>query len=120
MSIIDTRNTAPFGAITLYRAGSLLTDAAAAVSVLFDRRRTELTRLSPAELEDIGLSIADLPASHKGLFGGLFGRVAGSVRAWNARRRTINELGRLNDAQLDDIGLTRWHVEELRAGRVTY
>ena len=37
MSYIDARKTAPFGAIALYRAGSLLTDAAAAVSVLFER-----------------------------------------------------------------------------------
>ncbi len=51
---------------------------------------------------------------------GLFDHVARTVRAWNARRRTINELDRLNEAQLDDIGLTRWHVEELRTGRVTY
>lgn len=116
MSYIDTRNRAPFGAITLYRAGSLLTDAAAAVSVLFAPRRTELASLSPAELEDIGLSVADLPERRKGLFG----HVADTVRAWNARRRTISALGRLSDTQLDDIGLTRWDVEELRAGRVTY
>ena len=116
MSYIDSRNKAPFGAITLYRAGSLLTDAAAAVSALFDRPRSSLTRLSPAELEDIGLSVADLPAPPKGLLG----HVADVVRAWKIRRRTIDALGRLSDAQLDDIGLTRWDVEELRAGRISY
>ena len=113
MSYIDRRQTAPFGAITLYRIGSAVTDAAAAVSGLFGRRPTHLVRHSPTELEDIGLSVADLPAPGKGLFG----HIAETVRAWNARRRTLSVLGRLSDAQLDDIGLTRWHVEELRAGR---
>jgi uncharacterized protein YjiS (DUF1127 family) len=116
MSYIDTRNTAPFGAITLYRAGSLLTDAAAAVSVLFQPARSPLRALSPAELEDIGLSVADLAPARKGAFA----QLADTFRAWNARRRTVTALGRLSDAQLDDIGLTRWDVEELRAGRVTY
>ena len=68
MSYIDNRNTAPFGAITIYRAGSLLSGAAAAVSGLFDRRGTRLHALSPAELEDIGLSVADLAPARKGLF----------------------------------------------------
>jgi uncharacterized protein YjiS (DUF1127 family) len=117
MSYVDgPRNGAPFGAITLYRAGSLLTDAAAAVYAYFGRPRTELARLTPADLEDIGLSVADLPPPGKGLFG----HVAETVRAWNARRRTVDALGRLNDSQLDDIGLTRWDVEELRAGRLIY
>ncbi len=116
MSYVDNRHAAPFGAITLYRAGSLLTDAATAVPMLFARRGHGLAALTPAELEDIGLSVADLPAPGKGLFG----HVRDAVRGWNARRRTIGALGRLSDAQLDDIGLTHWDVEELRAGRVTY
>jgi uncharacterized protein YjiS (DUF1127 family) len=116
MSSIGTRNTAPFGAITLYRAGSLLTDAAAAISMLFQPARSPLRALSPAELEDIGLSVADLAPARKGVFA----RAADTFGAWNARRRTVSALGRLSDAQLDDIGLTRWHVEELRAGRVTF
>lgn len=113
MSYVDNRHAAPFGAITLYRAGSLLTDAAAAVSVLFERPRNGLQALTPAELEDIGLSVADFATPRKGVID----HVADSVRAWNARRRTVGSLGRLSDAQLDDIGLTRWDVEELRAGR---
>jgi uncharacterized protein YjiS (DUF1127 family) len=116
MSYIDTRKTAPFGAITLYRAGSLLTDAAAAFSALFERPSNRLRALSPAELEDIGLSVADLAPARKGAFA----QLTDTFRAWNARRRTVNALGRLSDAQLSDIGLTRWDVEELRAGRVTY
>lgn len=116
MSYIETRKTAPFGAITLYRAGSLLTDAAAAVSVMFQPARSRLRALSPAELEDIGLSVTDLAPQRKGMLAHL----ADAYRSWRARRRTLQALGRLSDAQLDDIGLTRWHVEELRAGRVTY
>jgi uncharacterized protein YjiS (DUF1127 family) len=115
MSYIDSRHTAPFGAITLYLIGSALTDAAAAASGLFGRRATHLVALSPAELEDIGLSVADLPERES-----FFSHVADTVRAWNSRRRTISALSRLSDAQLDDIGLTRWDVEELRAGRLTY
>jgi uncharacterized protein YjiS (DUF1127 family) len=114
MSYMEPRHTAPFGAITLYRAGSALVDAFA----IFGRRRaTPLDRFSPAELEDLGLSIADLPRE---LRPGLLDQFVGRVRAWNARRRTLAELSRLNDAQLDDIGLTRWHVQELGAGRVTF
>jgi uncharacterized protein YjiS (DUF1127 family) len=113
MSYIDSRHIAPFGAITLYRAGSLLTDGAAALSVLFRRRRSSLGALSPAELEDIGLSVADLPEQT-----GLSAHLWDALRTWHARRRTVMALERLSDAQLDDIGLTRWQVDELRAGRV--
>jgi uncharacterized protein YjiS (DUF1127 family) len=117
MSYIDaSRNTAPFGAITLYRAGSLLADASAAVAVLVQPARGRLRALSPAELEDIGLSIADLSPARRGVFA----QLVDIFRAWNARRRTVDALGRLSEAQLDDIGLTRWDVEELRAGRVTF
>lgn len=117
MSYMETRRIAPFGAITLYRAGSALTDALDTVSGAFGRRRTAITELSPAELEDIGLSIADLPVENRTIS---FGGIAAFFRTWNARRHTIAELSRLSEAQLDDIGLTRWNVEELRAGRVSF
>jgi uncharacterized protein YjiS (DUF1127 family) len=114
MSYMEPRAAAPFGAITLYRAGSALSDA---IELLTGgRRATPLARLSPAEMEDLGLSIADLPSGRSDIVG----RIAAVYRAWNARRRTIAELSRLSDAQLDDIGLTRWHVEELRAGRPSF
>lgn len=38
--------------------------------------------------------------------------VAGSLRAWNETRRTLNALRALSPAQLDDIGLSRADVEE--------
>ncbi len=115
MSYMEPRRTAPFGAITIYRVGSTLTDAFDAV---FGRRQaTPLGRFTPSELEDLGLSVADLPGERRG---GLIDQMVGVVRAWNARRHTLAELGRLSDAQLDDIGLTRFDVEELRAGRVSF
>lgn len=114
MSRMEIRTAAPFGAITLYRAGTALNDA---IELLTGGRRTRpLARLSPAEMEDLGLSIADLPSGR----GDLVGHIVASLRAWSARRQTIAELGRLSDAQLDDIGLSRWHVEELRAGRPSF
>lgn len=115
MSYMEPRRTAPFGAITIYRAGSALTDAFD--TVFGARRGTPLGRFSPAELEDLGLSVADLPDERRT---GMLDGIVGIFRAWNARRRTIAELSRLNDAQLDDIGLTRWDVAELSAGRARF
>ncbi len=115
MSYMEPRRTAPFGAITIYRASSALTGAFDAI--FGARRATPLDRFSPSELEDLGLSIADLPREFRP---GLLEQAVGLFGAWNARRRTISELSRLNDAQLDDIGLTRWDVAELSAGRVTF
>lgn len=114
MAYMESRHTAPFGAITLYRAGSALTSLGVALSRLIEPRRPALSRLSPAELEDIGLSVTDLTGRRRGLLGDL----AETFRAWSARRQTVAALSRLSDAQLEDIGLTRWHVEELRAGRI--
>jgi uncharacterized protein YjiS (DUF1127 family) len=114
MAYVDNGRPAPFGSITIYRATSALTDAAARVQRWFRRQDRELSRLSPAELEDIGLSVADVATSHDRFFG----HIADTLRAARARRRTVNALGRLSDAQLNDIGLTRFDVEELRAGRI--
>jgi uncharacterized protein YjiS (DUF1127 family) len=114
MAYMDSGRPAPFGSIAIYRATSVASDAAARVERWFGRRDSELSRLTPAELEDIGLSVADIAAPRRGFFDYL----ADSLRAWQARRVTLNALGRLTDAQLDDIGLTRFHVEELRAGRI--
>lgn len=49
---------------------------------------------------------------------GLAARVAGLLQAWRhwqAERRTVAELGQLNEATLRDIGVTR---ADLRAGLV--
>jgi uncharacterized protein YjiS (DUF1127 family) len=37
--------------------------------------------------------------------------VAGNIRKWNDKRRTIAALRALSNAQLDDIGLTRADIE---------
>ena len=113
MSHIAGNRPAPFGAITIYRATEALTGAADALRAARMRRGTALAAFSPAQLEDIGLSIADVPAGRRR---GTLARLVATIRAWNARRRTIAELERLSEAQLDDIGLTRGQIELLRLG----
>ena len=110
MSYIDTNRQAPFGAITIFRATTALTGAVDMLTGILTRRTTTLATFSPSQLEDIGISLADLQPRRPGILS----RAAAAFADWNARRRTIAELGRLNDAQLDDIGLTRCDVEELR------
>ena len=114
MSYIDGNRAAPFGAIAIYRLTSAVAEAADALRHGFARRAPALDAFTPAELEDIGLSVADMPAGRRP---GLFARAVAALREWNLRRRTVAELGRLSDAQLDDIGLTRGHIEQLRLGR---
>ena len=66
MAMIDTAHTAPFGAITTYRATNVLSNVAYTVRDWFtqkvEARRTAeaLSRLSPKMLDDIGLTVADV------------------------------------------------------------
>ena len=66
MAMIDTAHTAPFGAITTYRATNVLSNAVYTVKDWFtqkiEARRTAdmLGRLSPSMLDDIGLTAADV------------------------------------------------------------
>ena len=66
MAMIDTAPRAPFGAITTYRVtnalSGLVSMAKARIQNWIDERRTAaaLSRLSPAMLEDIGLTSADI------------------------------------------------------------
>ncbi len=110
MSYIDGNRPAPFGAITIFRATTALTDAVDLLLGTLGRRAATLASFSPAQLEDIGLSVADVQPRRPGILA----RTVSAFADWNARRRTIAELGRLSEAQLDDIGLTRCDVEELR------
>lgn len=110
MSYIDSNRPAPFGAITIFRATNALSDAVD--TLRFPRRSTALAEFSPAQLEDIGLSVADVETRRPGFLA----RMVAAFGEWNARRRTIAELSRLSDAQLEDIGLTRGDVYELRFG----
>ena len=64
MAAIDTTRTAPFGAVAVYRVVEFVEGAAKAVKAKFvaDRTYRELSRLSPAQLRDIGLGEYDLEA----------------------------------------------------------
>ncbi|HET7410820.1 MAG TPA: DUF1127 domain-containing protein [Paracoccaceae bacterium] len=114
MSYIDRHRPAPFGAVTAHRATSAIGEFATGLRRLATRRYTTLAALSPAALEDIGLSVADVPARRRP---GVFARAVAAIRDWDARRRTVAELERLSDTQLADIGLLRAHIDDLRRGR---
>ncbi|MFK7944837.1 MAG: DUF1127 domain-containing protein [Paracoccaceae bacterium] len=66
MAMIDTPRTAPFGAISTFRATTFLFSTVEMVSTAIKQRidasRTadELARLSPAMLDDIGLTMGDV------------------------------------------------------------
>ena len=68
MAMIETAQTAPFGAITTYRATNLFFSAVETVkswiSSRIEARRTAaaLESLSPKMLDDIGLTQADVVA----------------------------------------------------------
>jgi uncharacterized protein YjiS (DUF1127 family) len=112
MSYVD--RPASFGAPAFHRATATFGELLARLRRPAGARVTALSAFSPAQLEDMGLSVADMPARNRP---GVLARLVAAFRDWDARRRTIYELERLTDAQLDDIGLTRAHVEELRFGR---
>lgn len=111
MSYIDRHRPAPFGAVTVDRAATAMGEVGHGLRRLATRGQTSLEALSPAALEDIGLSVADKQARP-----GFFARMVHAIREWDARRRTVAELERLSDTQLADIGLLRAHVEDLRRG----
>lgn len=62
MAHITARNAIPFGALTVHRMVTAVTNRIEAVRHWSRRRRTvaELSRLSPRQLEDIGLTPADV------------------------------------------------------------
>ncbi|MEM1299703.1 MAG: DUF1127 domain-containing protein [Pseudomonadota bacterium] len=66
MAMIDTPRTAPFGAITTFQATTFLMNAVEAAKSAVSKRieiyRTadQLARLSPAMLDDIGITPADV------------------------------------------------------------
>ncbi len=68
MAMIETARTAPFGAITTYRATNVLLSVTETVSTWIreriEARRTAaaLSTLSPKMLDDIGLTRADVEA----------------------------------------------------------
>lgn len=58
----NTNSTLPLGAITLHRVGSALAAAISQIQAWRDARRTAriLSRLSARQLDDIGLTGADI------------------------------------------------------------
>lgn len=62
MAMIETNNELPLGAITTHRIVAKLSETIAAVEGWIEARRTEsvLRALSPEQLEDIGLTRADV------------------------------------------------------------
>ncbi len=36
-----------------------------------------------------------------------------SYRNWRSYRKTVNELGRLSSRQLDDVGISRFEIEQI-------
>jgi|AutmiccommuBRH23_1029490.scaffolds.fasta_scaffold231574_1 uncharacterized protein YjiS (DUF1127 family) len=58
----NTQSTLPLGAITLYRAVSSVSELLSRIQAWRDARRTAriLHNLSPRQLEDIGLTRADI------------------------------------------------------------
>ena len=68
MAMIETARTAPFGAITTYRVTHALSGIVTTMMTWFkdriEAKRTAeaLSRLSPAMLDDIGLTAADIDA----------------------------------------------------------
>jgi len=62
MAMIQKTAQLPFGAITAHKVSSALYRAIEAVEKWFETRRTiaELERLSPEQLDDIGLTRADI------------------------------------------------------------
>ena len=62
MAAIETTRVAPFGAVAIFRVVEFIERAGKAVKAKFvaDRTYRELSRLSPAQLRDIGLGEHDL------------------------------------------------------------
>ncbi|MEM9061990.1 MAG: DUF1127 domain-containing protein [Pseudomonadota bacterium] len=112
MAMIDNAQKVPFGAVSTYRISSALYGVAEDV-LSWNARRTmaaEFRKLTPTELEDIGLSAASADMKDAGFFGRIVARIRHKVDTM----RTVRELDRLSPKLLDDIGLTRAHVEFMR------
>lgn len=114
MSYVDGNRPAPFGAITIYRLTNTLSDAVHGLWNAVAGHAVALSAFSPSQREDIGIGTEHLRSGRRA---GLLASIVDAVREWDARRRTVAELDRLTEAQLEDIGLTRAHIEDLRAGR---
>lgn len=114
MAMIDNANRAPFGAITIHRITTAVSSVVEGFQAWQARRQSAATlaHLSPALLEDIGLTTADVTDRTPSILT----RARAWVSAQIVQQRTVRELGRLSPAMLADIGLTAMDIERYRNG----
>lgn len=64
MAVVETTREAPFGAVAIFRVVEFIERAGKAVKAKFvaDRTYRQLSKLTPAQLRDIGLGDHDLAA----------------------------------------------------------
>ncbi|MEM9139339.1 MAG: DUF1127 domain-containing protein [Pseudomonadota bacterium] len=115
MALIDNAHKAPFGAITVYRFVSGV-EALTADFTAWQRQRKSLTKLAamtPAELDDMGLTVADAQVLNEqgpSLFAWLGNKLAERRDA----ARTARALATLSPRMLEDVGMTEADVEGYR------
>ncbi|MEM7424264.1 MAG: DUF1127 domain-containing protein [Pseudomonadota bacterium] len=112
MAMTYNAQNAPFGAVSVYRVSSALYGVAQD-ALAWQARRTalaELQRLTPNQLEDIGLSLADVNRSGSGFFARSIERIKDAVE----RIRAARELSLLSPRLLDDIGMNEADVDRIR------
>ena len=112
MAMTYNAQKVPFGAISTFRVTSALFGVVDD-ALTWNARRTmaaEFRSLTPADLEDIGLTAAakDIKAP------GIFARFGAWVHDKMEARRTADQLAQLNPKLLDDVGLTMGDVEAYR------
>lgn len=112
MAMIDTAHRAPFGAVTIFRTSSALLDVATAFRDRQERRATSnaLAAWSPNQLEDIGLTIADIEPRSRGWAD----RVVAWFRASIEAAQTARELSALSPRMLEDVGMTLADVDRIK------
>lgn len=98
-----TARPAPFGAITIHKIVSTL------YAPLTKQRAVDMTDMSPATREDIGVTLRDLSVDEASLFS----RPVRMIRDWVMHRRTVAQLSALSDRQLEDIGMTRADIHQI-------
>ena len=112
MAMTYNAQKAPFGAISTFRVTSALFGVAESV-IAWNARRTMAAKfrsLTPAELEDIGLTAVAQDAGQAGFFARAYGWATDKIDAY----RTAQQLSQLSPRLLDDIGLTQADIERVR------
>lgn len=103
MTINNTMQRVPFGAVSIYRAVASLNHAVEAMTAALAPRRTVgLEGMTPAQLEDIGLPLANVEKDGPSIVSLWINRFV----EWRDMQRTVTVLRGLSERQLDDVGLT--------------